>query len=269
MDLSYQAIKAALLQMDAACRSLVEDEISKAPYEVYRDHLEKLNELAAAPVPDAVVSRLMNEPGLHPAIRRISKLKRENGLKLEVQCAETIIVSPDPCAHVEHFIYFPNYVSLADMEYAGAGLQAGDSVVFLGSGPLPLTLICLARQYGVRGIGIEKDEGIAALSKEVIKMLGLERRIRVVRGNHFALPLEEPSKCIMVGADAMPKKEIFAHLAKILPSGHVISYRIYEKGLRRLFDEASLFTLPCEFREYGRIRPEPPVNNTCVFAVRI
>ena len=142
------------------------------------------------------------------------------------------------------------------------------AVAFLGSGPLPLTLICLARQYGVKGIGIEQDEGIAALSKEVIKMLGLERRIQVMRGNHFTLPLEEPSKLIMVGADAMPKKEIFAHLAKILPPGRMISYRIYEKGLRRLFDEASIFTLPDEFRECGRIRPEPPVNNTCVFAVR-
>ena len=169
---------------------------------------------------------------------------------------------------LEHFIYFPNYVKLAGMEYGGAGLHAGDTVAFLGSGPLPLTLICLAKQYGVKGIGIEQDEGIAALSKEVIKMLGLKRRIQVIRGNHFTLPLEEPSKLIMVGADATPKKEIFAHLAKILPPGRMISYRIYEKGLRRLFDEASIFTLPDEFRECGRIRPEPPVNNTCVFAVR-
>ena len=73
---------------------------------------------------------------------------------------------------------------------------------------------------------------------------------------------------IMVGADTVPKKDIFDHLARICPSGQMISYRIYEKGLRRLMDDQSTFELPREFTECARVRPEPPVNNTCVFAVK-
>ena len=69
-------------------------------------------------------------------------------------------------------------------------------------------------------------------------------------------------------ADALPKDEIFSHLAKALPDGTILSYRIYEKGLRRLLDSQSVFNLPSEFKEYARIRPEPPVNNTSVFIIK-
>ena len=73
---------------------------------------------------------------------------------------------------------------------------------------------------------------------------------------------------VMVAADASPKDEIFTHLKKTLPSGARLSYRIYEKGLRRLMDNQATLDLPHEFKEYLRIRPEPPVNNTSVFLVK-
>ena len=49
----------------------------------------------------------------------------------------------------------------------------------------------------------------------------------------------------------------------------MFSYRIYEKGLRRLLNNRSMFELPPEFTEHIKVRPEPPVNNTCVFAVKV
>ena len=57
---------------------------------------------------------------------------------------------------------------------------------------------------------------------------------------------------------------IFDHLAEMLPAGTKVSYRIYEKGLRRLLDTFSRYVLPEPFEEYLRISPEPPVNNTVV-----
>jgi len=72
----------------------------------------------------------------------------------------------------------------------------------------------------------------------------------------------------MVGADACPKDEIFAHLAKTVPGGTKISYRIYEKGLRRFMDDQPVAAIPPEFEEYARIRPKPPVNNTSVFLIK-
>jgi len=77
--------------------------------------------------------------------------------------------------------------------------------------------------------------------------------------------MKEKSELIMVAAQAEPKKAIFDHLAKILPAGTKVSYRIYEKGLRRLLDTFSRYDLPEQFEEYLRIPPKPSVNNTVVF----
>jgi len=269
MDSQFQAIKTELLQVDAALQNLTEDQIENAPNEVYGAHLNGLNRLAAAPVADEVVRRLIADVDLGPSIARISRVKRQNILRLEIQFAESMMPVSDPWACLDQFVYYPNYVTLARMEYKGAGLQSGDRVVFLGSGPLPLSLICLSRQYGIEGIGIEQDKRHATLSKAVIRKLGLERRIQIFCGNHFALPLKAPLRLIMVGADALPKAEIFNHLASILKPRQMIAYRIYEKGLRSLFDVGSAFDLPALFRECGRVRPEPPVNNTSVFAMRV
>jgi hypothetical protein len=269
MGSEFQAIKTELLQVDAALKNLTEDQIENAPDEVHGAHLNRLNRLAAAPVADDVVRRLVADVDLGQAIARLSRLKRQNSLRLEIQFAESILSVADPWACLEQFVYYPNYLALARMEYEGAGLHVGDRVVFLGSGPLPLSLICLSRQYGIEGVGIEQDEGHAALSERAIRKLGLGHGIQIICGNHFALPLKAPCRLIMVGADAMPKAEIFDHLAGILEPGQMIAYRIYEKGLRRFFDVASVFDLPSEFRECGRVRPEPPVNNTTVFAMRV
>ena len=228
-------------------------------------HLEDVNRLAAMPVPTGTVSKLMADNTLSEAISRIASARRYIGLKLEEAFAKTITSRADPWAAIETFKYHTNYQELARMEYEGAELKNSDRVVFLGSGPLPMTLICLSKRYGLRGVGIEQNEELAALSENVIRNLGLSHRITILHDNHYALPLKKNYALIMVGADAVPKEAIFAHLAKVFPAGQQFSYRIYEKGLRRLLDDLSSFRLPSRFLEINRVHPNPPVNNTCVF----
>jgi hypothetical protein len=72
----------------------------------------------------------------------------------------------------------------------------------------------------------------------------------------------------MAAAQAEPKMEVFEQLAKVLPKGSKVSYRLYEKGLRRVLDGSSLYELPSGFEEYIRVEPEPSVNNTVVFLKR-
>ena len=269
MDITPDAIKTEFLRIHALLGDLTDDRIDNDPDPIYRSHFERINRLAAVHVADEIAQRLLSDPELRAAIRRISHLKRINSLRLEIKCAESIIADPDPWARLEQFVYYPNYVELARMEYRGAKLNARDRVVFLGSGPLPLSLICLYGRYGVESTGIEQAPEYAALSGKLVKTLGLDGHIRIIHGNHLSLPLKGRYRLVMVGADALPKEEIFSHLAKALSPGEMISYRIYEKGLRRFLDDQSVFDLPPEFSECARIRPQPPVNNTSVFAVKI
>ena len=262
------SIKNEFLDIYTAIRDLTDDEILNGPDDIFRPHFERLNRLAAIDVNDSLADKIFHDFELQPVINRISHLKRINGLRMEIEFARSIIAGPDPWAMIENFVYYPNYLELARMEYKGGNLRRGNRVVFLGSGPMPLSLICLCKQYGIDGIGIEQVPEYIKLSENLIKNLGLAGHIRIMQGNHFSLPLKDDCRLIMVAADALPKDEIFSHLAKVLPDGTILSYRIYEKGLRRLIDSQSVFKLPPEFKEYTRIRPEPPVNNTSVFIIK-
>lgn len=265
---TLDSIKNEFLDIYSAIRDLSDNEILNGPDDIFRPHFERLNRLAAIDVDDQAAEEILQDRQFQSAAKHICHLKAVNGLRMEIECAQSIICGPDPWALVKRFVFYPNYVELARMEYQGANLKPGDRVVFLGSGPFPLSLICLCKQYGVRGIGIEQVLEYAELSKKLIEVLELTKHIRIVCGNHFSLPLDEECRLVMVGADARPKDEVFTYLAKALPDGTRLSYRIYEKGLRRLLDDQSVFDLPLEFNEYSRIRPEPPVNNTSVFLVK-
>ena len=265
MKLSF---KNEFMNIYSAISHLPDDEIFNTPEAVLRPHFERLNRLGAMDIDDNEAQDLLCSPDFKPVIKKISHMKRTYGLRMEIKSARSIILSPDPWKAIKDFTFFPNYIELAHMEYKGGNLNSEDRVLFLGSGPLPLSLICLCSQYGVKGIGIERIPEYAKLSTKLIKTLELTEHIRIIQGNHFLLPLEQKCHLVMIGADAHPKNEIFTHLAGSLPGGTKVSYRIYEKGLRRLMDDRSVFDLPSEFREYMRIRPKPPVNNTSVFLIK-
>jgi hypothetical protein len=263
-----ETIKIQILEIFKSCRHMTEDQILNHPEDLFHPHMETLNRLAALEIDDQQVEALIADSSLKPAIRQIARLKRIHGLRLERQRAQAIIDSAAPWDMLKGFIYYPNYLQLAEMESLGADLNRDDRVVFLGSGPLPLSLIALVNRCAIRGVGIEKDPFNAELSRKVLATLALDEQIEIILGDHFGLPLPYPCRLVMVGADAIPKEEIFDHLAKTSPRGMKVSYRIYEKGLRRLFDLDHVGNLPRQLKEYRRIRPQPPVNNTSVFVVK-
>ena len=261
-------IKKQLRSIFEKCRELTGSRVLDDAEDVFFPHTKTLNQMAALDVDDRQVDALIADSSLKPAIEKIAKLKQIHGLRMERQRAGAIIDSDVPWDMLKGFIYYPNYLGLAEMESDGANLKAGDRVVFLGSGPVPLSLIALVKRRGIQGVGIEKDPVNAELSRRVLEALALGGEIEILQGDHFVLPLSSPCSLIMVGADAIPKEEIFTHLAGALPNGMKLSYRIYEKGLRRLFDRDHMGGLPSGLREYRRIRPQPPVNNTSVFVVK-
>ncbi|KAK9719507.1 hypothetical protein K7432_004752 [Basidiobolus ranarum] len=70
--------------------------------------------------------------------------------RLEVAWASHIVRDPtEATVELLHFPYYQNYVALAKMELNAIRSvlhKAPEKIAFLGSGPLPLTSICLARE---------------------------------------------------------------------------------------------------------------------------
>ncbi len=258
-----------LRRIYALVKDLDEEEILGSSAPELQEAFKRLDEIAALEIDEKSIEAILKITEFDYLLSVISCFRFSYNLKLEIEKAKSLLTSPDPWRTLKSFAFYPNYLQLAGTEYKGSCLRPQDCVLFLGSGPLPLSLITLCHEHCVRGIGIEQNGERANLSREVISRLELSGSIRIIKGNHFSLPLKTSFDLYMIAAQAEPKVEIFEYLAKVLPKGSKISYRIYEKGLRRIFDGSSLFKPPADFIEYLRVQPKPPVNNTVVFLKKI
>jgi len=260
-----ESITDEIVEIHHSIKDFVDREIYQDPSGHLKAVFQRLDYLIALDIDNRSAEDLLSNSRFNSAFDAISTFRSRYTAELETEQANSILNSRDPWKTLTDFTYLPNYIQLARTESRGAGLKPGNTVLFLGSGPLPLTLIVLCHQHGLNGIGIEQDPERVELSRMVLEKLGLSNQIRIISGNQLTLPLADTPDLIMVAAQAEPKKEIFDHLAGVLPAGTKISYRTYEKGLRRMLDTFYRYELPGRLREYQKISPEPPANNTSVF----
>ncbi|MEA3281710.1 MAG: nicotianamine synthase family protein [Euryarchaeota archaeon] len=260
-----ELITREIVEIHHSIKDFVDQKIYHDPSGHLKAVFQRLDYLIALDIDNKSTEDILSNSVFNSAFDAISTFRSQYTAELEIEQANSVLKSEDPWKTLTDFTYLPNYIQLARTESRGAGLKPGDTVLFLGSGPLPLTLIVLCHQHGLNGIGIEQNPERVELSRRTLEKLGLSSQIRIIRGNQQTLPLAETPELIMIAAQAEPKKEIFDHLAGVLPAGAKISYRIYEKGLRRMLDTFYRYELPGPLREYVRIPPEPPANNTSVF----
>ncbi|MCQ1536654.1 methyltransferase [Methanosarcina sp. KYL-1] len=271
-ELSPEYIIEEILSLYRNIRNLPDEEILYGPSDRNEELFRKLDALITLDIENDTAWEILQKKELDPVFADISRFRNLYTVKLETEHANEILASDSPWASLEQFYFYENYLKLVRTEYEGLGLSPGDRVFFLGSGPLPLTLIVFFRQHGVKSTGIEQDSGRAGLSKRVLKKLGLSEAVTIVNGNHFSLNGKDLSlkpeagiKALMIAAQAEPKKEIFERLLEVMPVGSRVSCRIYEKGFRKLLNRDCLLDLPEGFEEHKRVQPEPPVYNTVVF----
>lgn len=276
MELSPEYIIEEILGLHRDIRYLSDEEILYGPSDLHGELFRKLDFLVTLEMDDKTSLDILEKKELDPVFSDLNRFRNLYTVKLETEYANEVLASESPWDVLEQFPFYGNYLKLVRTEYEGLGLKPGDRVAFLGSGPLPLTLIVFFRQYGVKSIGIEQVSTRANLSKRVIEKLGLTEDISIVNGNHFSLDGKDfgpgPDsgfRALMVAAQAESRKEIFEHLLEVMPVGSRISCRIYEKGLRKLLNGNCLLDLPAGFEEQERVRPEPPVYNTVVYLVKI
>ena len=130
---------------------------------------------------------ILNNERMNEALEIIRKFYVEVGTNLEVHNALDILGAEEPWAKLESFHFYDRYVILVRTEGRLASFSAGNKVVFIGGGSLPLTLILLNAFYGVKGISVEIVSEMAEISKRVIDRLGFSSEIEVVCGDDAAL----------------------------------------------------------------------------------
>jgi hypothetical protein len=140
--------------------------------------------------------------------------------------------------------YLCRYEELARGEITLSAMTSTDRVLFAGSGPFPITAIEYCRQAGCRVDCVDFQPEAVRTSRDVLKRLGLDRRIRCRLARAEGVPASEYT-VVLVGVLAQPKEAIFANLEATCPDGcRIIARTTF--GLRGLiyrpvrFDEGKV-----------------------------
>lgn len=95
-----------------------------------------------------------------------------------------------------------------------ANFQAGDTVLELASS-FGYSAIALAKRFGVRVVGVEKNPASVARAQENIRAAGLERQVEIIQGDIFHLDTI-PEQFDYVLAEAILTMQSLPGKAKIL-----------------------------------------------------
>ncbi len=126
----------------------------------------------------ALVSAVIQNPHLdqytEKDLEKIRDKCEKAEFELEKYWAEKIVKSPEPKIEINNFPYLDNYRELTKREVdlvasSGYIIQEDTKCLFVGSGPLPLSVFEIARQTNCKTYGLDLDKKAVELSKKYQK----------------------------------------------------------------------------------------------------
>jgi hypothetical protein len=274
ITLPAEYVRKTMREAYYAVKDLSDDDLLYGPVENYFLPLQMIKSLSLVSSDFSGIDSDVPTEKITTTIACIENLLWMFGLRYEIEAAKTISNNSSPWEALQNFVYYDAYIETTRMEFEGAGLQAGQKIVHIGSGPLPISLILFYKMYGVESIGIEIDPRCYESSKELIGNLGLGENISILLGDHHLLPVNTEVQHYIVGLDARPKAEIFAHLAAFLPRGASVSYRFNKQAIQNdclatMMDMSYLsYQKFPDFREIAVSYPRPPAINIIAFLLK-
>ena len=210
---------------------------------------------------------ILDDEKMNKALKLIRKFYLYIGARLETSNAMEIIESDDPHATLDTFHFYERYQGLLTNESKLAHWHDDKTFVFVGSGPLPLTLILFREKFGCKCIGIEIQEEVAELSRKVIKALGLDDGIEILVGDETLLK-EIDYDILMVAAFAEPKERVFSNVWEIVDEKTPVLVRTYS-GMRAILYAPLTDTILRGFHKEIMLLPIGNSNNTSVLLRKV
>jgi len=171
--------------------------------------LVSLPNLKPSPYVNKVFSALVSHvcgPYMKHTLRggQVIKLRKMCSLgeyELEKDAALTMLSKNNPLSALQDFIYYKNYKDLVALEFVKSGtIKKISRVLFIGGGPLPLSVIILAKDYKVVCTVIDNNQEAIDISKKLIESLGLTSMVQVQYCDASEFNLYEKYDCIYVAA---------------------------------------------------------------------
>ena len=210
---------------------------------------------------------ILDDEKMNKALKLIRKFYLYIGARLETNNVTQIIESEDPQATLDTFHFYERYEGLLTNESKLAHWHEDKTFVFVGSGPLPLTLILFRQKFGCKCIGIEIQEDVAELSRKVIKKLGLDDGIEILVGDETLLK-DIDFDILMVAAFAEPKERVFSNVWEIVDEKTPVLVRTYS-GMRAILYAPLTDTILRGFHKEVMLLPIGNTNNTSVLLRKV
>ena len=230
--------------------------------------LDSVEEIAHDQVIDFDSAKhILDDQKMNEALTIIRGFYVDLGSRLEKEKAEEILKSDDPWATLKSFHFYNRYQGLIKNENQLVKFTPEHKVVFIGGGPLPLTVILFNKIFKASCVSIEIMPEVAELSHQVIKKLGLESQIDVLEGDETSLR-DINYSVVMVAALAEPKERVFTNLWEILDTSTPVIYRTYT-GMRAILYSPVTEKATRGFHKEVMILPTGKVNNTSVLIRKV
>ena len=210
---------------------------------------------------------ILEDEKMNKALKLIRKFYVYIGARLETENAFTILNSPNPKETLDSFHFYDRYIGLIENESQLVKFNNEKTLVFIGSGPLPLTLIIFNKIFRCKCIGIEIEEEIVDLSREVLKKLNLDEEIEIIHGNERSIENLDYD-ILMVAALAEPKEKVFANIWELIDEKTPIVYRTYT-GMRAILYSPVIEKDTRGFHKEVMVLPTGNTNNTSVLIRKI
>ncbi len=204
---------------------------------------------------------------MNRALQLIRKFYVYIGARLETENALKILESDSPQETLDSFHFYDRYQGLINNERQLAKFNENKTFVFLGSGPLLLTLIMFNKVFGCKCIGIEQQENVADLSRKVLKRLELDRDIEIITGDENSIA-DLDYDILMVAALAEPKERVFSNIWEFIDKDTPLIYRTYT-GMRAILYSPVLEKDTRGFHKEVMMLPTGKTNNTSVLIRKI
>lgn len=210
---------------------------------------------------------ILDDERMNKALILIRKFYLYLSVRLETENALKILNAENPNEALDSFHFYEKYIGLINNERQLAKFDENKTFVFLGSGPLPLTLIMFNLTTKCKCIGIEQNKEIAELSRKVLNTLGLNKDIEIITGNEESL-VDLKYDILMIAAFAEPKKRVFSNVWKYVDEKTPILYRTYS-GMRAILYSPVTEEDTVGFQKERMMLPKGTTNNTSVLIKKI
>lgn len=124
--------------------------------------------------------------------------------------------------HNFHHAYINLYEKMTMEEFQMVNIKPSDRVIHIGCGPIPNTLVILAKNIPANYIGIDRDIQAVEMAREIVKKYNLN--IKVEYGDALKYPIKD-FDVIIISFGVEPHNKIFERIKNDAKEDARIIYR--------------------------------------------